>query len=237
MALDHALARECAAGKGVLRFYGWASPTVSLGRNEPARGRYDLELAEELGIEFVRRPTGGRAVLHDDEITYALVAPIGALGGLRATYLRINRALVDGLVKLGVRAELAAGGRIRRPDAGPCFQAPTPGEVTAAGEKLIGSAQARVEGALLQHGSIILRGDQGRLAHLAGDTGDRHPPATLSGILPHVGRAVVVDALAESMRLALGGSWSERGYRSRELDAADELLAERYARAEWTWRR
>jgi len=237
MALDHALARECAANEGVLRFYGWASPTVSLGRNEPARGRYDMHLAEALGIGFVRRPTGGRAVLHDDEVTYAVVAPIGALGGLRETYLRINRALVDGLVKLGVRARLAAEGRVLRPDAGPCFQAPTPGEVTADGGKLIGSAQARVEGALLQHGSIILGGDQSRLARMAGETGDPHPPATLYGMLRRVDRAAIVAGLAEAMRLALGGSWSERGYRSRELKVADELLVERYASSEWTWRR
>ena len=82
MARDHALAEELEAGHAVLRLYRWDRPTVSLGRNEPGKC-YDTDRARECGIPFVRRPTGGRAVLHSDELTYAVVAPLRALGGLR----------------------------------------------------------------------------------------------------------------------------------------------------------
>ncbi len=235
MALDHALALECRPGEAVLRLYRWSEPTVSFGKNEPARGRYDLGLARETGVEFVRRPTGGRAVLHDDELTYAVVAPVRALGGLRRAYLRINEALVGALSDLGVPAELAGGTKVPRPDAGPCFQAPAPGEVTLGGRKLVGSAQARIDGALLQHGSIILRGDQSRLVRLRGGAGDPHPPATLDAVAPGLDPGEVAERLAASMRLALGGRWTERGYRFQEQSRAGDLLG-RYSGAEWTWR-
>ncbi len=237
MALDHALAQECERGEGVLRFYGWSAPTVSFGRNEPTRGRYEAAFPEALGIGFVRRPTGGRAVLHDEEITYAVVAPLRALGGLREAYHRVNRGLLAGLRALGVPADLAMGTAVQRPDAGPCFQAPAPGEVTLAGRKLVGSAQVRVGGSFLQHGSIILRGDQSRLTSMTGEADDPRPPATLEEALPGIEPAAVAEQLAVSMRLALGGSWSERGYRSREVEVARELQTGRYARADWTWRR
>lgn len=132
---------------------------------------------------------------------------------------------------------MAAEGEVRRPDAGPCFQTPAPGEVTLAGRKLVGSAQVRVGGSLLQHGSIILRGDQRRLARIAGEFGDPHPPATLHEVLPGIGPATLAERLASFMRLALGGSWSERGYRSHEAAVARELEERRYACADWTWRR
>ena len=81
MALDHALAVCSQESRGVLRLYSWMEATVSLGRNEPARGLYDRANAVEQKIEFVRRPTGGRAVLHSNEVTYAIVIPVRALGG------------------------------------------------------------------------------------------------------------------------------------------------------------
>ena len=97
MALDHALAVCSQQSQGVLRLYSWKEATVSFGRNEPTKGLYDRANAEELGIEFVRRPTGGRAVLHQNEITYAVVLPVRALGGPKASYMAINRGLAEGL--------------------------------------------------------------------------------------------------------------------------------------------
>ncbi len=238
MALDHALALECAPDEAVLRLYGWSAPTISFGRNEPARGRYDLDLAAAMGVAFVRRPTGGRAVLHDEEITYAVVAPLGAFGGLRRAYHAINEALAAALSALGAPVSLAGSGGpgALRPDAGPCFQAPVAGEVTLGGRKLVGSAQVRAGRALLQHGSIILRGDQARLVRLSGGREDPRPPATLDAFVAGMERPEVARRLAASLRLALGGRWTERGYRSQEESRAERLL-ERYACAEWTWRR
>lgn len=240
MALDHALAEAVATGHAdaVVRFYAWSPHTISFGRHEPTAGRYDLEAARTEGLGFVRRPTGGRAVLHADEVTYAVMVPLRALGGARSAYQRIHAGLVEGLRRLGVRAELAAGGVVLAPDAGPCFRAPAPGEVVAGGRKLVGSAQVRIGRAILQHGSVILGGDQGALARLTGEVDDTSPPAS---VCAELGRRVhppeVHDALAEGLRLAVGGRWDEGDYSPPEIRRADELEDERYARDGWTWRR
>lgn len=237
MALDHALAETLADGEGVVRFYGWSCPTISFGRNEPARDLYDLSAAEEAGIAFVRRPTGGRAVLHHQEVTYSVTAPVRALGGLREAYRRINEGLVAGLRALGVTARVEDQGVVLPPGSGPCFQVPAPGEVTAAGRKLVGSAQVRLGRALLQHGSVILDGDQGAIARLSGGREDPAPPATVASALGSpVSALEVARALAGGLELALGGIWDEGGYHTRENETADRLEAERYAVAAWTWR-
>ncbi len=197
MAVDEALMEAARSGGVTLRLYRWDPACLSLGRNERARGRYDAEEAARLRIDVVRRPTGGRAVYHDDELTYAVAAPAGLWGGLRESYARINRALARGLRALGVPADTSApaersayaqpsaspersGSKTRRGSvkgsgsfaaglaigAGACFAAPAPGEVTAAGRKLVGSAQWRHAGALLQHGSILLSDDQATVEQL-----------------------------------------------------------------------
>lgn len=237
MALDHALARALPPGEGVLRLYGWERPTVSLGRNEPTRGVYDVDRAAERGITFVRRPTGGRAVLHDDEVTYAVAVPLGWFGGLRDAYRLINEGLVTGLRALGVDATLAAGEAMPSLESGPCFQVPAPGEVVADSGKLVGSAQARVGDAVLQHGSILLRGDQAALYELTGDARDPAPPATLAALGGESEPSAVMAALADGIRLALGGAWTEGEYRAPEVEEADRLEWGRYASPEWTWRR
>lgn len=239
MARDHALALRLGEGEGVLRFYGWTRPTVSFGRNEPARGVYDREQGAARGLAFVRRPTGGRAVLHHREVTYAVVVPDRALGGPRDAYAAINRGLVRGLAELGVEARVAGEGPVPGVDAGPCFRAPAPGEITAGGRKLVGSAQVRLAGVLLQHGSVILAGGQGLLGTLRGEADD--PADAPAAVATLVGRDLaateVAAALARGCRLAWGGAWAEAGYRSREEDEAVRLLRERYASDDWTWRR
>ncbi|HZD06078.1 MAG TPA: lipoate--protein ligase family protein [Longimicrobiales bacterium] len=255
MATDHALARSLAPGRGVLRLYRWDPPTLSLGRNEPARDRCDVAGARARGIGIVRRPTGGRAVLHGPELTYAVVAPIEAFGGPRAAYRTINEALVRGLARLGVPAGLAgadARGGALPPDAGPCFREPAEGEVVTGGRKLVGSAQARVGRVLLQHGSILLENRQDLVAVLLGVAGGRRSaaartwegglassipgaePAGLGGLLdPAPSHETVAAAVAAGFREAVGGSWS----RARTAGTLPLDLLERYRSAEWTWRR
>lgn len=246
MALDHALAACLQQGEAVLRLYGWSRPTVSFGRNEPARVLYSRPPGEQgdereaeaaPALDHVRRPTGGRAVVHWRELTYAVIAPLDAWGGLRAAYVAINEGLGGALRRLGVPVELAgppAGAPALRPDAGPCFRQPAPGEVTVAGRKLVGSAQARLEGALLQHGSILVDDDQGLLGG-----GDR--PASLRELVGDVSIDELTDVVAMSLRETFGGTWmaggAPAGYRPRELEAAERLESERYARDSWTWRR
>ena len=236
MARDHALAVGLPPGAGAVRLYGWIRPTLSLGRNEPARGAYDASRLRRDGVDVVRRPTGGRAVLHHRELTYAVAVPVRSLGGPREAYRLVSLAIVRGLSLLGVEAEIAgSGGPTPRPDAGPCFREPAEGEVVVRGRKLVGSAQARLADALLQHGSILLEDDQGRLDALGGRAA-AGSPATLAEVLgraPDVAR--VAEAVLAGLREALPGTWTEEAPR---VDAATEAeLEERYRSDAWTWRR
>ena len=238
MAIDHALAESCAAsGEAVLRCYSWASPTISFGRNEPVAGLYDREEAEARGIDFVRRPTGGRAVLHDAELTYAVAAPLDDVGRLRSWYRRINRGLVRGLNELGAAVELhETDAPAPRPDEGPCFRTPVSDEVAWRGRKLVGSAQVRIGRALLQHGSLILDGDQREVTALRGGSAD-DAPATLAEVL---GVVPPLDELTAALRRGLadefGGEWREDGMSEEELEAASRW-EDRYGSEAWTWRR
>ena len=155
MAVDHALAEQLTPGSAVLRLYEWTEPTVSFGRNEVARDQY----ARTDQVAFVRRPTGGRAVLHREELTYSVVFP--AAKGLRQAYAEIHAALKAGLEALGVRGRLAPQGDAVSPlEPGTCFEHPVGGEILVDAGKLVGSAQARMGSAVLQHGSLLRVEDQ-----------------------------------------------------------------------------
>lgn len=238
MAVDEALARSLGPGRGVLRLYRWDAPTISLGRNQPARERYDRREAALRGISFVRRPTGGRAVVHHREVTYAVAVPVGALGGLRETYRAVNGALVAGLRALGVEARLAPeDAPTPTLDGRPCFDAPAAGEVVAGGRKLVGSAQCRIRRAILQHGSVLLDDDQGALAAVAREGAPPAPPATLAGVLGSAPEwDAVARALVEGFREVVPGSWGRGAVSGAERKLAGELET-RYASEEWTWRR
>jgi len=256
MARDEALARYVAdaaqggaeeARPALLRFYAWERPTLSFGRNEPARPRFDPERLAHAGIDVVRRPTGGRAVLHDREVTYAVAVPVRALGGPRDTYRRINEVLAVGLGALGVEVSLAPDVGTVPLDAGPCFDRPAAGEVVARGRKLVGSAQVRVGDVLLQHGSILLHDDQSRIDELATPASrsarDVSRPVALADLIARPpGFDDVTAAIAEAARDLL--PWAKGDWRAPEdgamfaVDATFE--AERRAHhtdPEWIWRR
>jgi lipoate-protein ligase A len=246
MAIDQALFESVQAGGApVLRFYRWDPPCLSLGRNEPARGRYDPEALKARGIDVVRRPTGGLAVLHDRELTYAVAAPVGLLGSPRASYEAINRALVRGLARLGVAAEVAgpAGPGAAGPwpaAPGPCFQVAAPGEVVVGGWKLVGSAQRCERRTLLQHGSLLLEGDQSTVAELLGaQAPGAEPPraAALARVLGYVPPwSELVAALAAGFTETLGIRLAPATLSAAETARARELTAH-FRSAAWTWRR
>ena len=239
MALDEALLeRASASGTAVLRVYTWSEPTISFGRNQAARGTYDPDRARERGVAVVRRPTGGRSLLHHREITYSVTAPAHLAGSLRESYGRINRLLVGGLRRLGVSVEVAAPReRSLPPSAAPCFERPAAGELVVDGRKLVGSAQWRDQGAMLQHGSILVEDDQSLVSSLADDVALPPPAATLAAAL---GRTPSVDevarALFDTVREIESVDADELQIDSA-LESAQARLVPRYVDDCWTWRR
>jgi lipoyl(octanoyl) transferase len=243
MALDAALMDSVRAGGApVLRFYRWSPCCLSLGRNQPARERYDLEALRARGFEVVRRPTGGRAVLHDRELTYSVILPDSLLGGPRRSYATINRALVRGLRRLGVAAELQPRGRRAAvPSLLPCFREPAEGEVVVGGRKLVGSAQFRERHVLLQHGSLLLENDQATVGGLlrepsAAEPPDDASPATLRELLG-------APPSWKTLTRALAKGWTEElrvrllpAEPSPQEEARATELAVHYADPAWTWR-
>ncbi len=165
MAVDAALLRSRAAGgPSTLRLYAWRTPTASLGRFQPS-AEVDAEACARYGVDVVRRATGGRGVLHDDELTYSVTVAEddGVPRGVAASYAHLGRGLVAAYRRLGVPAEVTAARRGRRGSAA-CYLAATQADLSSAGAKLSGSAQVWADGACLQHGSFVVSRDVTREA-------------------------------------------------------------------------
>lgn len=172
MAIDALLLEEARDRSfAVWRTYAWERPTVSFGRNESVRNHYTPASLEAAALDAVRRPTGGRALLHHREVTYSVTMPIGDDVPWRVAYGAINQVLVEALRALGVAATVvgASPDDAIKPDGPLCFARPSRGEIDVGGAKLAGSAVWRERGAYLQHGSILLVNDQERLALARGD--------------------------------------------------------------------
>jgi lipoate-protein ligase A len=167
MALDSAIlaAVERKEVPTTLRLYSWNHPTLSLGYSQPYSD-IDLKRLKIKGWDVVRRPTGGRAILHTDELTYAVIGsktdPI-LEGSLMQSYSRISRALQEALTILGLSVTVHQGKASNSQDQPVCFEIPSDFEITVAGKKIIGSAQARKKEGILQHGSLPLTGDLARI--------------------------------------------------------------------------
>lgn len=240
MAIDEALlGRARQTGEGVVRVYSWAEPTLSLGRNQYADGVFTRERAHALGVAVVRRITGGRALLHHREITYSVTAPTAPGESLHRSYAMINSALLSALRALGVHAERADDGeRLPPPGSAPCFERPARGELMLDGRKLVGSAQCRDGGALLQHGSILVHDDQALVSRLAGrDEEAIAPAATLAGAL---GRDPSPAEFADALFAVVRADWDATASAMTlqgELDAARDAARQRVLDDAWTWRR
>ena len=257
MALDEALVPTAAGGRVAIRIYQWEPPCLSLGRNQPTgervAGRARAEY--EPGVDIVRRPTAGRSVYHGPELTYAVVAPDRLWSGPRTIYRRVHAVLAAALFELGVHvdrfpddedAERVSGQLETRPapaggtlavDGRECFVATAPGEITVDGRKLVGSAQWRHGGAVLQHGSILLRDEQARAA-LDGEGAEG--PGGAIGLEEVLGGpadlALLADAIATGLAGALGVPLERGAPPAEVLQRAAELEA-KYRSEEWTWRR
>lgn len=238
MALDEALMRMSRrTGDGYFRLYGWESPTLSLGRNQRARGHYDLEAARRLGVAFVRRPTGGRALLHHREITYSVAMPARSASEAAAAYRFINEVLLQALRSLGVSASPASGSPEAPPGLRPCFDAPSAHEIVVENRKLVGSAQWRKGETLLQHGSILVRDDQQMIQGLMRERLDATPvAATLADAL---GWEPGAEDLITPLRSALAHRVSQPllPFDVDTTRADLDELERAYRDDAWTWRR
>ncbi len=255
MALDEALSEGLRNAQGipVMRIFGWNPPAVSLGYNQLLHREVDVEKCRRAGIDVVRRPTGGRAVLHGEELTYSVVCPEdnAKLGGpINHTCRIIGECLVQGLQLFGVDAALVKvrSGRAdprQRFATAPCFSSISRWEVTCKGRKLIGSAQRRVQGVILQHGSLLLGAQHKKLLELL-------PPLSRPWLTRwtrqleegsiHLGacttRKIDVAALAACMadgfRRRLQVEMQPATLNFPERQRAEELLAEKYENLVWT---
>lgn len=154
-----------------IRFYAWLSPAVSLGRFQQIERDVELAACRKRSVDIVRRPTGGRAVFHEHDLTYAVVAHEQCDGfppDILGTYRMISGCLIRGLCELGVEARMAGDDRKlpEMPAEASCFSTPSRYELLVRGRKICGSAQVRSHGAFLQHGSLLLTFDPLRTGEL-----------------------------------------------------------------------
>ena len=224
MGVDEALLASAADGEAcaaTLRLYRWQGSWLSLGYGQSlSDARAAACRAAEVGV--VRRVTGGLAVLHGADLTYALAAPAARLSaGLRGSYCLVADALGEAFARLGVRLERspACGGAPPRRGFD-CFAEPAPDELLAGGRKIAGSAQRRVAGAVLQHGSIRLAPDPPPAAAAAGLDPSRATSLAELGVAP--GFEAVVWAVVEGFERVLGVSLEPGSLSPAERRAARE---------------
>ncbi len=252
MAVDEAILEACGRGASLpaLRLYAWQPPCLSLGYAQPFTDA-DLPRLQARGWDLVRRPTGGRAILHTDELTYAVIAPPHeprAAGTVLECYSRLALALMTALRALGLPVEMAEtfdpANRAPNPV---CFETPSTYEITVRGKKLVGSAQARRKEGVLQHGSLPLTGDLARITQALAfpDEGSRARAAQrllarAATVESALGRLVSWDEASRAfiaafqdvlrLRLQLGELSDE------EKSRAEELARDKYGHPNWTER-
>jgi lipoate-protein ligase A len=237
MAVDVGLALQAAEGgsTSLVRVYGWKPPAISLGWNQ-SRNEVRMDKVEEAGIEVVRRPTGGRGILHANELTYSVIMPADG-ANIPDIYNRISLALVEGLRMLGVDALLERSqphfpSLYRRAESAACFVSSARNEITVGGKKLVGSAQRRypaVNGGevVLQHGSILLGPEHRRLVDYLVLTKDQREYLSEQLVLRTtdfqelLGTAMDFDEVAAAVRIGFEKVWNisfERGTSSRKAE-------------------
>ena len=252
MAVDEAIAEAVTGGdsRPTLRFYGWEPACLSLGYGQSWTVA-DWEACAARGWDVVRRPTGGRAILHVDELTYSVCAPESeprVRGGVLESYQRLSAALAHGLKLLGVEPERAPHARGEQGAKGPvCFDLPSSYEITVGSRKLVGSAQARKKGVVLQHGTLPLYGDINRILHalcIESPEERAHMASrlrqTATTLEASRGRPVEFDEAASALQrgfsAALALTFEEEPLTPGERARVQEIRAEKFAADAWTRR-
>jgi lipoate-protein ligase A len=263
MAVDEAILMLHSEGKvpPTLRFYGWNPATLSIGYFQKADEEVDFAALAAQGLGFVRRPTGGRAVLHDQELTYSMIVSEDYPGMPRSVteaYRVLSEGLLHGFRRLGLQAEMVSlaseDDKLKYAAAGSaaCFDSPSWYELVVEGRKVAGSAQVRQRGVVLQHGSILLDMDIDQLFAVLQFPSDRvrdrlrssfaGKAVAINDLLRQLGRnEVELPAAEEAFGLGIAESMgielvpSELTGDEREL--ADELVRDKYGNADWNMRR
>ncbi len=231
-----------------VRFYAWLAPAVSIGRFQQIDRDIDLAACRKRSVDIVRRPTGGKAVLHGQDLTYA-VAGIEQRDGFPAdiigTYRRISRCLIQGLRGMGIEAQTAGEGRAlpETPVKASCFSAPSRYELLVQGRKICGSAQVRSQGAFLQHGSLLLTFDPLRTGELLlphSEGRDQHIAQLRQSVTSLSDERVPLpdmEALRRIMKTgfeaALGVRLEEGALTPDEQALKEHLLRDKYTNDQW----
>lgn len=257
MAADEAMLISCGCetGRPTLRFYGWNPPAVSIGYFQRLATEIDQDVCQKLGIDIIRRLTGGRAVLHEHELTYSLVVREDepyVPSTVTESYRFFSRAIINGLARLGIAAEMKSPethkGKPRTQASAACFDAPAHYEVTVAGRKLVGSAQVRRDGVLLQHGSILLSLQPERMAAVLQSAQTERDDMLAQelaekaiGLDEILGRSIDPVTVANAILAGFeeqcdlrfeSGLWTDS-----EMDYIDELIKQKYGVKAWNFRR
>ena len=253
MAVDEAILEHIHRGESrpTLRLYAWQPACLSLGHAQPISDM-DLERLHARGWEVVRRVTGGRAILHTDELTYSVTAPADeprVAGSVLESYNRLAQALLAAVRELGLPVEMkesalpSAGGNLNPV----CFEVPSTYEITVHGKKLIGSAQARKKEGVLQHGSLPLVGDLTRICQTLVFTDETARAQAAARLLARattvesvLGRAVgwetAAQAFVHGFESELNLKFEEGELSTSEATRAEELVHTKYAHPSWTER-
>ncbi len=245
--LDHVIRAE---SPPTLRLYGWNPPCLSLGRSQPYSD-VDIAAIEANGWQIVRRTTGGRAILHTDEITYSIIAPESnphVSGSLLDSYQHLAQGLLAALKDLGANVEMNEEKADVASQKNPvCFETPSAYEITVGGKKLIGSAQARQKGGVLQHGSLPLTGDLARITealNFPNAESCQHAAEKLlaraSTLESALGRVASWGEASKSFvhgfETALGIHFERNDLSRSEIIRIADLVKDKYAHPEWTER-
>ncbi len=253
MAVDEAILEGVYSGESqpTLRLYAWQPACLSLGYAQPF-SEVDSEALTVHGWEIVRRPTGGRAILHVDELTYAVIAPDTdprVTGSVLDSYLRLSEALLEALRLIGLSPE--ANEKTPEKSKGEfnpvCFEVPSNYEITVNGKKLIGSAQARRPGGILQHGALPLLGDLTRIITALKFEDDAARERAKDRLLAHATTvemglgtspdwAQAAEAFIKAFQTTLNLDLVRGELTPAEKTRSDKLLEQKYGHASWTQR-
>lgn len=252
MAVDEAMLEHVERGEVLptLRLYAWIPPCLSLGRAQPFTD-VDMPRLQAHGWEVVRRMTGGRAILHTDELTYSVTGPAdepNLAGTVLESYNRLASALLAAVQDLSLPVEMKEGKAENTEAPNPvCFEVPSTYEITVVGKKLIGSAQARRKEGVLQHGSLPLTGDLTRICQALVFPDEAAREKAMQRLLERattvesvLGREVAwetaVQAFVQAFEAQLGLNLEVGELSQAESSRAEELVREKYAHPSWTER-